>query len=95
MVQIRERCYAYLGSPAVYDHTVRTVYEREMKLNGGINYQAMVEKELAREWEKEKAQKLIKPGGFNDFTILPDDDLMTWRFLRSWRTVNGERAHDI
>jgi hypothetical protein len=61
VAQIRQRCYAYAGSPAVYELTVRTVYEREIKLNGGINFQAMVEKELAKEWEKEKEQKMLQP----------------------------------
>jgi hypothetical protein len=60
VVQVRERCYRFAGSPAVYDRTVRAVYDREMKLNGGINYQEMVEKELAKEWENEKAQKMTK-----------------------------------
>jgi hypothetical protein len=46
--QVRERCYHFAGSPAVYVRTVRAVYEREMKLNGGINYEAMVEQELAK-----------------------------------------------
>jgi len=61
VAQIRQRCYAYAGSPAVYELTVRAVYEREIKLNGGINFQAMVEKELAKEWEKEKEQKMLQP----------------------------------
>jgi len=61
VVQIRERCYPYSGSARVYDNTVRSVYEREMKLNGGRNYPAALEKELAKAWEAEKAQKAIKP----------------------------------
>jgi len=56
VTQVRERCYPFAGSPAVYDRTVRTVYNREVKLNGGINYEEMVEKELAKEREKEKAE---------------------------------------
>jgi hypothetical protein len=61
VVQIRERCYPYLGSARVYDNTVRSVYEREMKLNGGRNYLAVLEMELAKAWEMEKAQKAVKP----------------------------------
>ena len=30
VLQIRERCYPYLGSAGVYANTVRTVYEREI-----------------------------------------------------------------
>ena len=57
VAQIRERCYPFRGSARVYGDTVRTVYEREIKLNGGVNYPQEVVKELAKEWEKEKAQK--------------------------------------
>jgi hypothetical protein len=60
VTQIRERCYPFLGSPVIYDQTVRTVYEREAKLNGGNNFEKTVEMELAKEWEREKAQKTIK-----------------------------------
>jgi hypothetical protein len=60
VTQVRERCYTFLGNPVIYDQTVRTVYEREVKLNGGFNFEKTVEKELAKEWEKEKAQKMIK-----------------------------------
>ena len=56
VTQVRERCYPFAGSPAVYDRTVRAVYDREMKLNGGINYEEMVVKDLAKEWEREKAE---------------------------------------
>jgi hypothetical protein len=56
VTQIRQRCYIYLGSPAIYDRTIRLVYEREMKLNGAINYPAALEKELTQAWEKEKEQ---------------------------------------
>ena len=61
VVQIRERCYPFIGSARVYDNTVRSVYEREMKLNGGRNYLAVLQQELAKAWEMEKAQKTIKP----------------------------------
>jgi hypothetical protein len=60
VTQVRERCYTFLGNPVIYDQTVRTVYEREVKLNGGVNYEKTLEKELAKEWEKEKAQKAIR-----------------------------------
>jgi len=60
VTQIRERCYPFPGSPSVYEQTVRTVYEREIKLNGAVNYEVAVRQELAKEWEKEKAQKMIK-----------------------------------
>jgi len=61
IVQIRERSFPYSGSPRVYGNTVRSVYEREMKVNGGANYQATVEKELAKAWETEKPQPPAKP----------------------------------
>ena len=60
VAQIQERSFSFLGSPVVYDRTVRTVYEREFKLNGGIHYQATVERELAKEWETERARKAVK-----------------------------------
>ena len=60
VTQVRERCYPFLGSPAVYDQTVRAVYEREVKRNGGNDYEKTVEKELAKEWEREKAQKTAR-----------------------------------
>ncbi len=61
LAEIRERCYPYVGSARVYGDTVRSVYEREIKRNGGVNYPQEVVKELAKAWEKEKAQKTIKP----------------------------------
>jgi len=61
VTQIRERCYPYVGSARVYGNTLRSVYEREVKLNGGGNFQKVIEKELAQAWEAEKAQKPIKP----------------------------------
>jgi hypothetical protein len=61
VMQIRERCYPYSGSARVYDNTVRSVYDREMKLNGGRNYAAALQIELARAWEAEKAQRTAKP----------------------------------
>jgi hypothetical protein len=60
LVELRERCYLYLGSPVVYDRTVRAVYEREVKRDGALNFQSAIEKELATEWEKEKAQRIDK-----------------------------------
>ena len=61
-VQIRERCYWYRGSASVYSNTVLSVYEREIKLNRGLNYPEVLEKELSKAWENEKAQMTIKPG---------------------------------
>ncbi len=61
VTQIRQRCYAFNGSARVYEDTVQAVYEREMKRNGGINYPQEVVKELAKAWEKEKAQKTAHP----------------------------------
>lgn len=61
VVKIQQRSYPYRGSARVYADTVRTVYEREMRLNGGVNYPQMIEKELAKAWELEKAQKTAKP----------------------------------
>ncbi len=59
-VQIRERCYWYRGSASVYSNTVLSVYERELKLNRGLNYPEVLEKELSKAWENEKAQVTIK-----------------------------------
>ena len=61
-VQIRERCYWYRGSASVYTKTVHSVYERELTLNRGLNYPEVLEKELSKAWENEKAQTTIKPG---------------------------------
>jgi hypothetical protein len=61
ITQIRERCYPFSGSPRVYGNTLRAVYEREMKLNGGGNFSSVIEKELAKAMELEKAQKAAKP----------------------------------
>ena len=61
-VQIRERCYWYRGSASVYSNTVHSVYERELKLNRGLNYPEVLEKELSKAWENEKAQVTIKSG---------------------------------
>jgi hypothetical protein len=61
VVRIQQRSYPYRGSARVYADTVRTVYEREMRLNGGVNYPQMIEKELAKAWELEKAQKTARP----------------------------------
>ena len=61
-VQIRERCYWYRGSASVYSNTVHSVYERELKLNRGLNYPEVLEKELSKALENEKAQMTIKPG---------------------------------
>ena len=61
-VQIRERCYWYRGSASVYSNTVHSVYEREIKLNRGLNYPEVLEKELSKGSENEKAQMTIKPG---------------------------------
>jgi len=61
-VQIRERCYWYRGSASVYTNTVHSVYEREIKLNRGLNYPEVLEKELSKALENEKAQMTIKPG---------------------------------
>jgi len=61
VVQIRERAYPYSGSARVYGNTVRSVYDREMNLNGGANYPAMVEQALAKAWATEKGQTPAKP----------------------------------
>ena len=61
VVKIQQRSHPYRGSARVYADTVRTVYEREMRLNGGVNYPQVIEKELATAWELEKAQKTVKP----------------------------------
>ena len=61
VVRIQQRSYPYCGSARVYADTVRIVYEREMRLNGGVNYPQVIEKELAKAWELEKTQKYAKP----------------------------------
>ena len=61
VVKIQQRSHPYRGSARVYANTVRTVYQREMRLNGGVNYPEMIAKELAQAWELEKAQKPAKP----------------------------------
>ena len=58
----RETCLENRGSPSVYSNTVVSVYEREMKLNRGLNYPEVLDKELSKAWENEKAQVTIKSG---------------------------------
>ena len=61
LTQIRERSYPYLGSPKVYDHTVRTAYAQQAQLNRqAANYEAAILRELAAAYEKEKAAKAAK-----------------------------------
>lgn len=62
VVQVRQRCYYYRGSASVYSNTVLSVYEREIKLNRGLDYPEVLLKELSKAWEKEKTQMTIKPG---------------------------------
>ena len=50
------------GNASVYSNTVVSVYEREMKLNRGLNYPEVLEKELSNACENEKAQVTIKSG---------------------------------
>jgi hypothetical protein len=57
VVEIRERAYPYSGSAANYGGILRSVYEREMHLNGAANYAKAVEEELARATERERLQK--------------------------------------
>jgi len=61
VVEIRERSYPYSGSPANYGGILRSVYQREMALNGEANFAKAVAEELARATAKEKAQKAAKP----------------------------------
>ena len=60
LTQLRERCYQYLGSEAVYTNTVVSVYEREKKIRGGINYPEVLEKELQKAWKRENEQATNK-----------------------------------
>jgi hypothetical protein len=61
VVQLRERCYSYPGSALVYTNTVISVYEREIKLDGGRNYPEELFKELRNAWARENEQRATKP----------------------------------
>jgi hypothetical protein len=61
LTQLRQRCYHYPGSEAVYTNTVISVYEREKGINGGINYPEALEHELRNAWEREKNRKQTNP----------------------------------
>jgi len=62
LTQLRQRCYYYQGSASTNTNIVITVYEREKKIKGGINYPEALEKELQKAWKKEKdAQPKTKP----------------------------------
>jgi hypothetical protein len=52
--QFCQRCYAYCGSPKVYTNTVISVYQRELKRDGGRNYPERLYEELQSAWEREK-----------------------------------------
>jgi len=54
--QFRQRCYAYRGSAKVYTNTVISVYQREIKRDGGRNYPEHLFEELQSAWEREKNQ---------------------------------------
>jgi hypothetical protein len=54
--QFRQRCYAYRGSAKVYTNTVISVYQRELKRDGGRNYPEHLFEELQTAWEQEKNQ---------------------------------------
>jgi hypothetical protein len=56
VVQLRQRCYHYPGNSVVYTNTVISVYNREIKINHGLNYPEALEKELRNAWKKEQRQ---------------------------------------
>ena len=56
LTQLRQRCYHYLGAATVYSNTVISVYQREIKINGGRNYPEALEQELRTAWANEKTQ---------------------------------------
>lgn len=60
VTRFTQRSWQYLGSAKVYSETIRTVYEREVKRNGGLNYTEVLERELREAWGREKNQK-VKP----------------------------------
>jgi hypothetical protein len=51
-LSVRQRCYYYRGSAAVYTNTIAPVYEREIKTNHGLNYPEALFKELDEAWKK-------------------------------------------
>jgi hypothetical protein len=62
VVQFRERCYDYVGSARVYTNTIISVYEREVKVDGGRNYPEKLFEELRKSWTREKEQMATQPG---------------------------------
>lgn len=54
VVRFRQRSYHYLGSATVYTNTVMSVYEREIRRDGGRGYPEKLFRELDRAWEQEQ-----------------------------------------
>jgi hypothetical protein len=61
--QFRQRCYAYRGAVNVYTNTVISVYQREVKRDGGRNYPERLYEELRSAWEHEKGQRNAEQQG--------------------------------
>jgi hypothetical protein len=59
--QFRQRCYAYRGSAKVYTNTVISVYQRELKLDGGRYYPEHLYEELQSAWERENNHPNSEP----------------------------------
>jgi hypothetical protein len=57
--QFRQRSYAYLGSATVYTNTLVSVYERELKRDGGRSFPEALFPALRTAWETE--QKTATP----------------------------------
>jgi hypothetical protein len=72
VVQVRQRCYAYPGGVRTYTNTIISVYEREIKRNGGRDYPETLEKELREAWKREKRSGPRRTCGN------PAIDSMTW-----------------
>ena len=58
VTSLRQRSNIYPGSAKVYVDTITTVYEREVQVNGGINYPEVLEEELKSAWAREQGVRL-------------------------------------
>lgn len=58
VTSLRQRSNVYLGNAEVYVDTITTVYEREVRVNGGRNYPEVLDEELKQAWAREQGVPL-------------------------------------
>ncbi len=60
LVQLRQRCYTYLGSASVYSNTVSSVYEEQKSVRGGVNYPEVLRVKLRKAWQEERKEMPVE-----------------------------------